>query len=56
MHDCCIRVIALLEYLDWTLSKQHSKSKGMVFMCLFFNHASGWSQLLMLTSYLGSII
>ena len=28
MHDCCIRVTALLEYLEWTLSKQHSRSKG----------------------------
>ena len=28
LHDCCIRVIALLEYFEWTLSKQHSRSKG----------------------------
>ena len=52
MRDCCIRVTALLEYFEWTLSKQHSRSKGVV----FFNHASGWGRLLMLISYLGSII
>jgi len=26
--DCCIRVIALLEYFEWILSKQHRRSKG----------------------------
>ena len=31
MHDCCIRVIALFEYFEWILSKQHNRSKGMVF-------------------------
>jgi len=55
MHDCCIRVTALLEYFEYTLSKQHSRSKCQgcgFFLCFFFNHASG----LMLISYLGSII
>ena len=28
MHDHCIRVTALLEYFEWTLSKPHSRSKG----------------------------
>ena len=58
MHNCCIKVTALLEYFEWTLSKQHSRSKGkgMDFLCLFFNHASGWGRLLMLISYLGLII
>jgi len=51
MHDCCIRVTALLEYFESTISKQNSRSraKGVV------NHASGWGCLLMLISYLGSI-
>ena len=40
MHDCYIRVIALLEYFEWTSSKQHNRSKGVVFLCLFFIHAS----------------
>jgi len=35
MHDCCIRVTALLEYFEWTLSKQHSRSKGVVFCASF---------------------
>jgi len=35
MHDCCIRVTALLEYFEETLSKQHSRAKGMVSLCLF---------------------
>ena len=58
MHDCCIKAMALLEYFEWTLSKHHSrsKSKDVVFLCLFFIHASGWGRFLMLISYLGSII
>ena len=35
MHDCCIRVTALLEYFEWTSSKQHSRAKGVVFLCFF---------------------
>ena len=35
MHNCCIRATALLEYFEWTLSKQHSRAKGVVFLCLF---------------------
>ena len=31
MLDCCIKVTALLEYFELTTSKQHSRSKGMVF-------------------------
>ena len=54
MHDCCIRVTALLEYFEWTLSKQHSRSqgKGCGFSVPPFYHASGWGRLLMLISYL----
>jgi len=55
MHCYCIRVTALLEYFEWTLSKQHSRSKGKG-LCLFFNHANDWGRLIMLISYLGSII
>jgi len=52
------RVIALLEYFAWTLSKQHSRSngKGRGFSVPFFIHASSWGQLLMLISCLCSII
>ena len=58
MHHCCIRVTALLKYFEWTLSKQHSrsKSKGDGFSVPLLNHASSWGRLLMLISYLGSII
>ena len=58
MHDYCIRVNALLEYFEWTLSKQHSRSKGKGcgFSVLLFNHASGWGRLLMLISYLDLVI
>jgi len=31
-------------------------AKGVVFLCLFLNYASGWGRLLMLIRYLGSII
>jgi len=50
---------------DWPIrvflvdSKQHnrSKGKGEWFFCAYiFNHASSWGRLLMLISYLGSII
>jgi len=55
MHDCCIRVTALLEYFEYTPSKQHSRSKSQEcdFSVPLFNHASGWGRLLMLISYLG---
>ena len=58
MHDCCIRVTTLLEYFEWTPSKQHSRSrgKGHGFSVPLFNHASGCGRFLMLISYLGSII
>ena len=56
IHDCCIIVTALLEYFEWTLSKQHSRSKGKEYYFSVPNHASGWGRLLMLISYLGSII
>ena len=42
MHDCYIRVTALLEYFLWNQSKQHSMAKGVGFLCFFLNHASGW--------------
>ena len=35
MQDCCIRVTALLEYLEWTLRKQSNRAKGVVF-CAYF--------------------
>jgi len=56
--DCSIRVIALLEYFDWTLNKQHSRSKvkGRGFSVPLFIHASSLGRLLMLISYLCSII
>ena len=54
MNDCCIGVTALLEYFEWTQS--NTRAKGVAFLYLFLNHASGWGQLLMLISYLGSVI
>ena len=59
MHDCCIRVAALLEYFEWTLSKLHSRSVGQgcsFSVPVFFIHASDLGRLLMLISFLGSII
>ena len=57
MHDCCIRVNALLEYFEWTLSNTAGqRAKDVVFLCLFFIYANDLDQLLMLISYLGSII
>ena len=49
---------ALLKYFDWTLSKQHNRSKGQGcgFSVPLFHPCHGWGQLLMLISYLGSII
>jgi len=50
---------------DWPIrvflvdSKQHSRSKGKgggFSVRIFFNHAIGYGRLLMLISYLGSII
>jgi len=35
MHDCCVRVTALLEYFEQTLSKQHCRSKGQG--CMWFS-------------------
>jgi len=35
--DCCTRVIALLEYFKWTLSKQHIRAKGVVFIYLLLS-------------------
>jgi len=55
MHDCCIRVTALLEYFKVS-NTAGQKAKGVVFLCLFFIHASGLGRLLIQISYLGSII
>ena len=43
MLDCCIRMTALLEYFELTLSKQHIRSKGSgcSFSVPLFNHARG---------------
>jgi len=37
MQDCCVRVTVLLEYFEWTLSKQHNRAKGKVFLYLFLS-------------------
>jgi len=34
MHDCCVRVTALLEYFEWTLHRG-SKGKGRGFSVPF---------------------
>jgi len=48
VHDCCIRVTALLEYFEWTVGPR------MWFFCVsFLSMLVVW---VMLISYLGSII
>ena len=57
MHDYCIRVTALLECFKFQVNNTAGqRAKDVVFLCLFFNHASGLGRLLMLISYLSSII
>ena len=29
MHDCCVRVTALLEYFEWTFNKPHNRTGGI---------------------------
>ena len=49
MHDCYIRVTALLEYFEYTPSKQHSRSEGQGcgFSVPLFYPCYSWGQLLL---------
>ena len=49
-------VTALLEYFEWTQVNNTAGQRAWFFCASFFNHASSWGRLLMLISYLGSII
>ena len=46
MHDCCIRVTALLECFEWTWNKPHNRTGGVVSTTLLvstmLSKPSGW--------------
>ena len=55
MHNCCIRVTAVLEYFKWT----SSYTTHLVFRCLFspmLPMSRWWGHLLVLSNYYGLII
>jgi len=59
MHDCCIKVTALLEYFKWTLN--YTTYQGVCFFMHFFYilpmpRGLGGGRLLVLSGYYGSII
>ena len=40
MHNCGIRMTALLECFKWALNKPRSTTRGMVFPCFFLTMLS----------------